>query len=317
MSDRPICVVCHRPIDGQVFTLGGRTYDAEHYRGLAGENKAAAMPLLVAVGGIVVFAAIVAVLGGLVSGGLTGSVLLGAGVVIAVVPALIWLAAFYQQDRLEPEPKEYVFGIFLLGALLAAAVGQPVIRDLIRVQDWAGENAIIAILASIFIIGIVQETLIYAALRHTIYRSSEFDERVDGIIYGAAVGLGYATTLNIQYVISHGGVDLGVGVLRVAVAALAQASFAGVIGYFLGRAKFENMGMFWLPGGLVLAAVLNGLVTYLLGEVSTIAATSVRSSVFTPWLGLVVAVVVAGATFFVLFTLIRRLNAAHLAGAQA
>jgi RsiW-degrading membrane proteinase PrsW (M82 family) len=317
MNDRPVCVVCHRPIEGEVYTLGGRTYDAEHYRGLARENKAAAMPLLVAVGVIVVFAAVVALVGGLISGALTGPVLLGAGVVIAVVPALVWLAAFYLQDRREPEPKEYVFGVFLLGALLAAAVGQPVIRDLFRVQDWTADNAIIAILASILIVGFVQETLIYAAIRHTIYRSSEFDERVDGIIYGAAVGLGYATTLNIQYVVNNGGVDLGVGVLRVAVAALAQASFAGVIGYFLGRAKFEDMGMWWLPGGLTLAAVLNGIVTYLLGEVSTINSTSVRSSLFTPWLGLVVAVVVAGLTFFVLFTLIRRLNAAHLAGARA
>jgi RsiW-degrading membrane proteinase PrsW (M82 family) len=309
--------VCHRPIEGEVFTLGGRTYDAEHYRGLAGENRAAAMPLLVAVGGIVIFAAIVALLGRVLPGTLEGPVLLAAGVIIAVVPALVWLVAFYLQDRQEPEPKEYVFGLFLLGALLAAAVGQPIIRDLFRVQEWTGESAIIAILASIFIIGFVQETLIYAAIRHTIYRSAEFDERVDGIIYGAAVGLGYATTLNIQYVINNGGVDLGVGVLRVAVAALAQASFAGVIGYFLGRAKFENMGPLWLPGGLAIAAVLNGIVTYLLGEVSTINSTSVRSSLFTPWIGLIVAVVVAGATFFVLFTLIRRLNAAHLAGAKA
>jgi RsiW-degrading membrane proteinase PrsW (M82 family) len=309
--------VCHRPIEGEVFTLGGRTYDAEHYRGLAGENRAAAMPLLVAVGGIVIFAAIIALLGRLLPGTLEGPVLLTAGVIVAVVPALIWLVAFYLQDQREPEPKEYVFGLFLLGALLAAAVGQPIIRDVFRVQEWTSASAILAILASIFIIGFVQETLIYAAIRHTIYRSAEFDERVDGIIYGAAVGLGYATTLNIQYVVNNGGVDLGVGVLRVAVAALAQASFAGVIGYFLGRAKFENMGPLWLPVGLTIAAVLNGIVTYLLGEVSTINSTSVRSSLFTPWIGLVVAVVVAGATFFVLFTLIRRLNAAHLAGAKA
>jgi hypothetical protein len=26
------------------------------------------------------------------------------GIVLAIVPAAIWLLAFYQQDRLEPEP---------------------------------------------------------------------------------------------------------------------------------------------------------------------------------------------------------------------
>ena len=48
-------------------------------------------------------------------------------------------------------------------------------------------------------IGFIQEFLIYAALRYTVYYSPEFDERVDGIIYAAAAGLGYATTLNLQY----------------------------------------------------------------------------------------------------------------------
>ena len=33
-------------------------------------------------------------------------------------------------------------------------------------------------------------------------------ERIDGIIYGAAAGLGYATYLNIQYVLENGGIKM-------------------------------------------------------------------------------------------------------------
>jgi RsiW-degrading membrane proteinase PrsW (M82 family) len=278
---------------------------------LARENKAAAGPLLVTVGAVVLFAAVMAVLFGLLDWHIEGGWLVLAGIVMALVPALIWLFAFLQQDRLEPEPKRYVFGVFILGALLAQAVGQPLIRDFFGIQNWAAGNVLINILASILIAGFIQEFLKYAAVRYTVFYSSEFDERVDGIIYGAAAGLGYATMLNLQYIVSNNGVDLGIGVMRVAATALAQASFAGVVGYFLGIAKFERKGPLWLPLGLTLAAVLNGVVSYVLGQVTRLSGFS-----FNPWYGLVVAVIIAGGTFYALFMLIRRLNAATLAEAR-
>ncbi len=295
----------------KTYTIGGRTYSAAEYARLARENKAAAGPLIFTVGVLVIFAAILALLFGLADIELSGAGLLIAGLIMAVVPALIWLVAFYQQDRLEPEPKRYVIGVFLLGALLAQAVGQPLIRDFFGIQNWASGSALINILASILIAGFIQEFLKYAAVRYTIFYSAEFDERVDGIIYGAAAGLGYATMLNLQYILSNGGVDLAVGVIRVVTAALAQASFAGVMGYFLGIAKFERKGPFWLPMGLTLAAILNGVTSYVLGEVTKIGGFSLN-----PWYGLVVAVIIAGGTFVALFTMIRRLNEATLAAAR-
>src|SRR6187431_3130414 len=113
----------------KTYTIGGRTYTAAEYARLARENKAAAGPLLVTVGLVVIFAAILALLFGIFDLKMSGVTLLVAGLVVALVPALIWLFAFLQQDRLEPEPKRYVFGIFILGALLAQAIGQPLIRD--------------------------------------------------------------------------------------------------------------------------------------------------------------------------------------------
>jgi RsiW-degrading membrane proteinase PrsW (M82 family) len=155
-------------------------------------------------------------------------------------------------------------------------------------------------LAGICVVGITQEFLKYAAVRYTVFGSAEFDERIDGIIYGAAAGLGYATFINVQYVIGNGGVDLGIGAVRIAVVALAQASFAGVTGYFLGRAKFESRGPLWLPVGLLLAAILNGVVTTALNEIT-------RSGLQpTPLNGLILAAVVAAVTFVVLFAIMRR-----------
>jgi RsiW-degrading membrane proteinase PrsW (M82 family) len=278
--------------------LGGRAFCDEHY-GRVGQNRKGMWTAIAAL--IVGLAAFVAAVFFLApENALSGPALVAVGLLLALVPAVIWLVVFYLQDRAEPEPKQYLVGVFVLGLLLAAAVGQPLIRDVFRVNEWAGGSLGLRLLAGIAIVGITQEFLKYAAVRYSVFGSAEFDERIDGIIYGAAAGLGYATYLNVDYVLSNGGVDLGVGAVRVAVVALAQASFAGVTGYFLGRAKFENRGPFWLPVGLLLAAVLNGVVTTLLSEITR---TGLRP---TPLNGLILAAVVAAVTFAVLFAILRR-----------
>lgn len=232
------------------------------------------------------------------------------GLLLSTVPALLWLAFFYAQDRLEPEPKQNLFGVFFLGGLLAAAIGQPVIREIFHVQDWMTESWWTQLLASILIVGFVQEFLKFAAVRFSVYNSAEFDERVDGVIYAVAAGLGYATVLNYGYVVEHGGVDLGVGVMTVTINALAQASFAGITGYFLGQAKFETTPAYWLPLGLTIAAVLNGLFFFLEDQVT------LQGLNFTPLNGVILAAVFAVVILAIVFFLIRRANAETLAIAR-
>lgn len=302
-----ICCVCDSPIAGAVKTMGGRYFCERHYRHVTQDRPGLWRSTVVLIVGLVVFALVMWFAGPTLSGG----GLLIAGVILTLIPAALWLVIFYLQDRLEPEPKSYIGAIFLLGMLLAQGAALPLIRDLFRVQDWLDSNGVsVQILGEILVIGFIQEYLKYAGIRFTIFRSPEFDERVDGIIYGAVIGLGFATALNLNYILAAGGAQLGIGAVRVTIQALAQASFAGVSGYFLGRAKFEEMPVWWLPVGVTLAAGLNGLVAYFLQEVST------QGLAFTPTNGLILAAVVAGATFVLLFTLIRRLNAAALATAQ-
>jgi RsiW-degrading membrane proteinase PrsW (M82 family) len=263
---------------------------------------------------LVVFAALVAFVGRVLDPFLEGTVLILAGIVLAVVPAGLWLVFFYLQDMLEPEPKRYVIGVFLVGALLASAIGIPVVRSLFRVQDWLGYSFLANLLGSILVVGFVQEFLKYAAVRYSIYLLPEFDERMDGILYGTAAGLGYATMLNIHYVVDSGGVNLEMGIIHIVVTTLAQASFAGISGYFLGRAKFEQESVWWLPLGLTIAATLNGVFTVILGGVTRTSAVVTRSA--TPWLGLVFAAIVAGLTLAALLYLMRRVSAMTLATRQ-
>jgi len=290
--------------------LGNRWYCDIHYRKVTQDRRGLWVSTLVGIVALLVFVGLVSLLANVTQLSLTGTPLVLVCIVVSLVPAVIWLGVFVQEDRLEPEPKRFILGVFVLGGLLAQAVGIPAIRDLFRVQDWLTvSRPLVNLLGSILIIGFIQEYLKYAGVRFTVFGSSEFDERVDGIIYGAAIGVGFATMLNINYVVGSGGVNLGIGVMRIVIVTLAQASFAGVSGYFLGRAKFEEMPFWWLPAGVTLAAVLNGVVSVLLQEVST------QGLRFTPAYGLVLAAAVAGATFAVLFVTIRRINAATLAEA--
>jgi RsiW-degrading membrane proteinase PrsW (M82 family) len=254
---------------------------------------------------LVAFVAVVYAVDNALQPTFTPSTLLLTGILLALVPASIWLVFFYVQDRAEPEPKGFVLAVFGLGALLAAAVGIPVVESLFRVSHWIYTSTAATILGGILVVGFTQEFLKYAAVRFSIYHTDEFDEPTDGVIYATAAGLGYATVLNIQFVVSNGGVDLGAGILRMAVVALAQAAFSGITGYFLGRAKFESEQIWWMPLGISLAAIFNGLFNWLLGIVSKPSIT-LSGSTNNSWIGLVLAALVALGTTGVLLTLVRR-----------
>jgi RsiW-degrading membrane proteinase PrsW (M82 family) len=297
-TSHDLCCICERPGARQ---LGGRWYCDEHFalvnKPHPGFWRAAVAQIL----GLVVFTVVVV---GLVSllpaGSLTGAPLVAAGLVLAIVPAAVWLIYFRQQDRLEPEPKSYVLGVFLLALLITDVVGRRLILDFFRVADWITLSSFTNLAGSILIVGFTLEGIKWAAVRFSVYGTGEFDERMDGVVYGTAAGLGVATMLNLRFILDSGGADLGSAVIHVVVAAMAQASFGGITGYFLGEAKFVEEPLWWMPAGLTLAAVLNGTFLWLLGEVR---ATGISVD---PWRGLVFGTLVALATFAALTWLMNR-----------
>ena len=212
------------------------------------------------------------------------------GILMALVPAIVWLAFFYRRDRLEPEPKHLILQMVILGGLLASAIGIPVVDSLFAVPAWLSSSPAWAqLLGGFLIVGMTQEFLKYAAVRFSIYYAADFDEAIDGIIYTTAVAVGYALVLNINFVVRSGGVNLGSGAMLMVLTTLAQASFSGVVGYFLGQMKFTKRPLWWMPLGLTLAAALNSLFTFLRGTLSQGNLGAINS-----WVGLLLAAVLAG-----------------------
>jgi RsiW-degrading membrane proteinase PrsW (M82 family) len=123
---------------------------------------------------------------------------------------------------------------------------------------------------------------------------------MDGIIYGTMAGLGVGTLLNLHYVLDSGGVALGQGIVHIVTTVLAQGSFGGITGYFMAQAKFEHKPVWWVPAGLAISALMNGLYVWLVSEVGADGLTVV------PWRSLLLGVLAAGAAFAVLLVLINR-----------
>jgi RsiW-degrading membrane proteinase PrsW (M82 family) len=229
-----------------------------------------------------------------------------AALAFAAVPSVFWLGYFYLQDRNEPEPKQLVFGVFVLGAFVAAPLANFVASALPVAGTELDPLSARRVLANILVIGMVQEMSKYVVVRYSIYRHAEFDEPMDGIIYMMAAGIGFAAAQNYRHLAGLGGnVVLSQAAMTTVVNTLAHACFAGVLGYALGQAKFSRA----LPvkraadlfGGLCAAAVLNGVFTAL-EDRATLAGVNASAA----WRGLAWAAGFAAVVFFAVSVLMKR-----------
>jgi RsiW-degrading membrane proteinase PrsW (M82 family) len=180
---------------------------------------------------------------------------------LAMAPGLFWLYYFYSKDRYDPEPVVWVLGIFLLGATVTVPVA--VLEGVLGAV--AG-----GILAAVVVAPVCEEIAKYLVVKKTVYRSRVFDEPVDGIIYAAAAGLGFATIENILYLFSAFDESLlfalQTGVVRGLISVPGHVLFSVMWGSALGMARFmpEQEGNRLVRNGLVLAMAAHALFNLLL-----------------------------------------------------
>ncbi len=178
---------------------------------------------------------------------------LGAGLLIAllatVVPTAAYALGVWWLDRYEKEPIRLLVTTFLWGAL---------------------PGALVAVAARFFVAGalapVATESVKAAAIWFifTRYRR-EFDDVLDGIVYGALVGVGFAMTTNlITYVLGFlfGGFDfLRASVLLNGIAfGLSEAYYGAVIGVGFGVSRWtaDRRRQAWAPIlALIVAIVLH------------------------------------------------------------
>lgn len=160
-------------------------------------------------------------------------------VLVAAVPSLLLLTYFYLRDRFEREPLAHLATAYALGMYaMLAAHGLSLTAEGWFSAAWlrtGGEPA--RLVDAFFLSGFLEELSKWVVFMAAVYQWREFDEPLDGLIYGVTVALGFATLENVFYLHRLG---LDVAWQRAVFAVPAHALFGGAMGYYAGRAKFDR-----------------------------------------------------------------------------
>ena len=172
---------------------------------------------------------------------------------LAVAPAALLLKYVLVRDKYKQEPMRLIAITFLLGAL--GIIPATIIELLL--------SSPIILIDAFLSTAVVEELVKYLAVRAKAYRSPNFSEVMDGIVYGVAAGLGFATVENIFYVFGFG--TISTAIVRAFLSVPSHAAYAGIMGFFLGIAKPYSNGISkgherrLIMAGLTIAIILHGL----------------------------------------------------------
>ncbi len=181
----------------------------------------------------------------------------------AVIPTLLYAALVWWCDRFEREPWLLLAVTFLWGALPATFFA--LIAELILEIPLSalGSSTAYELLSSGGIAPIVEEIVKAAALLGLfLLARSEFDGVLDGIVYGALVGFGFAMTENLFYfmtVLQEEGWGMWIVVvfLRTVVFGFNHAFFTSLTGIGLGIARMvRDRWLRWAAPLLSLGAAI-------------------------------------------------------------
>ena len=186
------------------------------------------------------------------------SLLLAISPILAIAPFILWLYFTWWQERAVVQPRQRLLTVTLLSALLANAVGIPIINDFLQVDRWLPlANAVSRIIGYTFTVGIVQVFLTYIALRYAVWPQC-FRIRLDGVAYGAATGVGYATVLNLQFAFANTPPP-DVAALHYFYTFSVQVVIGIIIGYGLSEVRFGTPSPFLLSITIGIAALITGI----------------------------------------------------------
>lgn len=176
---------------------------------------------------------------------------------IGFAPGLYWLWYFYKRDTVEPEPRKMIIAAYLAGIFsVFVVVG-------IQLPFKIGEFS-----SAIFAAPIIEELCKFLMVWIFFYRNKNFNEPLDGIVYAAAVALGFASLENGLYLVRGYSktpeILSNTLIIRAFLSVPGHALFSSFWGYALGRYKCENDAKFTLVlGGLLLAMLMHSLFNFL------------------------------------------------------
>ncbi|WP_411824124.1 PrsW family intramembrane metalloprotease [Leptospira sp. 'Mane'] len=170
---------------------------------------------------------------------------------IAILPGFIIIQRYYSKDHLQKEPIGVILRSFFWGAALVipAGLAENFLPD-------EGTSTLELAIHYFLVVAFTEELCKYTAIRLYSANHNAFNEHFDGIVYGAAVGGGFATFENIFYVLDHG---FAVGILRAFLSVPGHILWGAIIGHWIAKAKMEKKnGFLCFVAGVGISTFLHG-----------------------------------------------------------
>ncbi len=181
--------------------------------------------------------------------------MLALSVVSGLLPSFILLGYFYAHD-VNREPGKAVLMTYALGIIILVPVA--VLELTVFGEFHAFNHPFLAGLTKAFWgAAIPEELLKFLVVVGYCARLRTFDERMDGMVYGAVASLGFAAMENVLYV-AHA--NLSLAVTRAFTAVPCHAFLGAIMGYYVGQGRFDSKHRLrWQATGLGVVILLHGL----------------------------------------------------------
>src|SRR5688572_924177 len=179
-------------------------------------------------------------------------------IALAIAPGIAICLFIFHRDAYNREPKLNLFVSFFLGAIIVL----PVAYTELFFNQFPDQTISGVAISAFLVVAFTEELGKFIILRFYSYPKKSFDEPLDGIVYGIMIGMGFATLENILYVQKFG---MQTGFLRMFLSVPAHATFGVLMGYHIGKAKFDKRNRHrLLLLGLIWAVFFHGLFDFFL-----------------------------------------------------
>lgn len=184
----------------------------------------------------------------------------------AILPVVLFLYFIYQKDT-KKEPWKLLLKCFGFGML--SIIPTVIIEMILNLGNILQSVELHTFYTAFIVAGFTEELIKFLILYWIIFKSKQFDQYYDGIVYAVFVSLGFALVENIMYVLQGG---IGIAVVRAVLSVPAHGLFGVIMGYFLSLAKFSDIDKIkhkLLPA-LLIPILFHGTFDFILMYISTL-----------------------------------------------
>lgn len=182
---------------------------------------------------------------------------------VGILPGSLWLIIFFQIFKKGTSASlKKLFLVFCWGAIFTI----PALLLEVGVESFfppSETSLVVAALSSVFLVAPIEEIMKYVLLRFGALRQYGNEKVYNPIIFGIAIGLGFATVENVLLVFQES--SFSFIALRAITATLLHAGATSIVGFYLGLSqKDPSRRLTFAFQGIFIASLFHGAYNFVM-----------------------------------------------------